>query len=282
MTKQVQLDRRAPGFGAAAATLLCMLVVAGCGTISAQEEKELGHQAQRQVRESFQLMRDPIVVNYIRRMGNELVEAADPSAFKIRFYVVEESDINAFTIPGGAVYVTTGTILAAENAAQLAGVIAHEIGHATERHFAERYRSERNTGMAVNVVGLAAAIVTGNPLIANSAGLASSVAATAYTTSYGREAEREADRRGIETIVRAGYDPDEFIRFFEILQAEHSSAFYVPQFLRSHPIEAERMELAEYHIRTLEPPTGLRKDDSGKLEIIQRRIELVMGTDPES
>lgn len=269
---------RLPRFG----RLVVVLAVTACGTLTAKEEEQLGHQAQREVRQSLQLMRDRVVVNYVRKMGKQLVTAAGPSAFEIRFFVVEDPEINAFTIPGGAIYVTTGTILAAENAAQLAGVLAHEIGHVTERHFAENYRSDRNTGVAVNVVSLAAAVLTGSPLIANTANVASSVAATAYATSYGRDAEREADRRAVETLVRARYDPDQFIRFFEILQSKHSSAFYVPQFLRSHPVEVERMQLAELHIRDVEAPKGLRTDDAGKLEIIQKRIKLILGTDPES
>ena len=186
---------RFPFLGFCVVPLAGVLALAGCGTLSQEKEEQIGHAVQREVRQSHQLMRDRIIVNYVRQMGDDLVAASEPTDFEIRFYVVEDEDINAFVIPGGAIYVTTGTILAAENAAQLAGVIAHEIGHVTERHFAENYRSNRNTGLAVNVVGLAAAVLTGSPLIANSANLASSVAAAAYTTSYGREAEREADRR---------------------------------------------------------------------------------------
>ena len=273
---------RFPFLGFCVVPLAGVLALAGCGTLSQEKEEQIGHAVQREVRQSHQLMRDRIIVNYVRQMGDDLVAASEPTDFEIRFYVVEDEDINAFVIPGGAIYVTTGTILAAENAAQLAGVIAHEIGHVTERHFAENYRADRNTGLAVNVVGLAAAVLTGSPLIANSANLASSVAAAAYTTSYGREAEREADRRAVEALVRAGYDPSQYIRFFEILQAQHSSAFYVPQFLRSHPVEVERMELARSQILEMETSPGLRTDDGGKLEIIQRRVELVVGTDSDS
>ena len=272
---------RFPSVATCFSTFLGLLLLTGCGTLSPDAEEQIGHQAQREVRQSHQLLRDRVVVNYIRKMGKTLVEFSDPTDFQIRFYVVEQEDINAFTLPGGAIYITTGTILAAENAAQLAGVIAHEIAHVTERHFAENYRTNRNTGLAVNVASLAAAVLTGNPLIANTANAASSVAATAYTTSYGRDAEREADQRAVVALIRAGYDPAQFIRFFEILQAEHSSSFYVPQFLRSHPVEEERMELAKTQILELEPPSGLRIDDGGKLEIIQRRVELVLGTDPE-
>ncbi len=279
--RRVACFTRFPSLESRVLPLLGLLLLVGCGTLSPEAEEQIGHQAQREVRQSHQLMRDRVVVNYVRAMGKKLVAASAPTDFDIRFYVVEEPDINAFTLPGGAIYTTTGTILAAENAAQLAGVVAHEIAHVTERHFAENYRSNRNTGLAVNVVSLAAAVLTGNPMIANSANVASSVAATAYTTSYGREAEREADQRAVEAMIRAGYDPQQFIRFFEILQAEHASAFYVPQFLRSHPVEGERMELAKARIRELEPSSGLKKDDGGKLEIIQRRIELVAGTDTD-
>jgi predicted Zn-dependent protease len=191
-----------------------------CGTLSVDQEKQLGHRAQREVRQQLTMMRDRVVVKYIRDMGDRLVSAADPSPFEFRFYVVEDPAINAFALPAGAIYIHTGVIMEAADASELAGVIAHEIGHVTQRHVAKLYNRNRNTGWAVNAVTLVVAVLTGNPYIANAAQMGGVVAATAYTSEFGREAERESDAEAVETLIRAGYDPNGLVTFFNTLLQE--------------------------------------------------------------
>ncbi len=106
-----------------------LAVLVGCSTLSITEEQELGVEAERQVREQFDMVRDRVIVKYVRDLGAKLVAAAGPSPYQFRFHVVEDNSINAFALPGGAIYVHTGTILKAEDASELAGVVAHEIGH---------------------------------------------------------------------------------------------------------------------------------------------------------
>jgi predicted Zn-dependent protease len=256
-----------------------LAAVAACGTLSVEDEKKLGAQAQREVRDHFQLFRDRVVVNYVRKLGDSLVAAAEPSPFEFRFYVVEDDQINAFAVPAGAIYVNTGTILATGDVSGLAGVMAHEIGHVTARHVAQLYNRQRNTGIGANILAIAIAILTGNPYLANAGQLATGVAATAYTSAYGREAEREADALGIETMIRAGYDPQGMVSVLEAL-AEEDGGGSALQFLANHPATAERIRNVQGHIAAAQPPPGLRRDDGGKLEIIQERIRLLMGTDP--
>ncbi len=105
--------------------LLLGSMLAACGTLSVQDEKELGTAAQRDIRQRYDMVRDRVIVHYIRKLGDELVEAADPSPFDFRFYVVEDDAINAFALPGGAIYIHTGTIMKAEDVSELSGVIAH-------------------------------------------------------------------------------------------------------------------------------------------------------------
>jgi predicted Zn-dependent protease len=259
------------------------VAAAGCGTLSIEEEKQLGHEAQRQVRQHFQMMRDRVVVNYVREIGDRLVAASDPSPFDFRFYVVEDPEINAFALPAGAIYVHTGTILKAKDVSELAGVIAHEIGHVTARHVANLYRRQRNTGVVANVVTLIVAIVTGNPYVANAAQLGTAVAATAYTSQFTREAERESDRLAVEAMIRAGYDPDGLVTFFATLQKEaQTGGLAMPQVLSSHPATDERIQTVRAHIASKGAVPGLRRDDGGRLQIIKERIELIIGTDVES
>jgi predicted Zn-dependent protease len=252
-----------------------------CQTLSVEREKELGVQAQRQVREQVDLMRDRIVVNYVRDLGARLADASEDSPFDFRFYVVEDESINAFAIPGGAIYVHTGTIAKAENVSELAGVVAHEIGHVTARHVAELYPKQRAVGLGVNFLSILVAILTGSPDLANLGGLGSSVAAQAYLATFSQEAELESDKLAVEALIRAGYDPRGMLTFFETLKQDSGGGGGVTQFLSSHPATDERIAQVRALIQEREPLPPLRKDDGGKLEIIQRRIDLVIGTDPD-
>ncbi len=263
------------------AVVLASLCVLSCGTLSVEDEKELGHQYQRQIREEITLMRDRVVVNYVRSIGAQLAAASPPSPFEFRFYVVEDESLNAFAIPGGAIYVHSGIIQKSHNASELAGVMAHEIGHVTSRHIAKRFPQRRATGIVANVAAIAIAILTGNPYAAQAGQAGVGIAAQAYSASFTREDESEADELAVETLIKAGYDPQGLITLFQTLKTEEKG-FRPPQFLIDHPATQERIDHVSAEIRANAPPPGLRKDDGGKLEIIQKRIELIVGTDPGS
>jgi predicted Zn-dependent protease len=250
-----------------------------CGTLTVAEEKQLGHQVQRQIREQLTLMRDPVTVRYIRNLGAKLVAAADPSPFDFRFYVVEDADLNAFAVPGGAIYVHTGLIEAVDDVSELAGVLAHEAGHVTARHVAENYHRQRNTGVAANIFAMLAAILTGSNIGGQAGSMIGGVAGQAYLSTYTQDAEREADRLAIDTMIRAGIHPNGLVTMFRTLQAEKGGSGGL-QFLSSHPATAERIANVNSGIAARAPlPTGLRRDDGGKLQIIQKRLELIVGTD---
>jgi beta-barrel assembly-enhancing protease len=262
------------------ALLPLVFALTACGTLSVQEEKQMGAQAQAQLRKQLTFVRDPVTVNYVRKLGESLAAAARPSPFEFRFYVVEDESLNAFAIPGGAMYVNTGLLLNVKNAAELAGVLSHEMGHVTARHVAQMANRGRNTGFVANIFYILVAILTGNPYLANAGGLAGSVAGSAYMNTYTRDAEREADGLAVETMVHAGWNPEGMVTMFETLQAE-SGGFDGPQFLSSHPATEERIENVQRDIAKYPGATKLRSDD-GKLPIIQERLKLIIGTDREA
>ena len=188
--------------------------------------------------------------------------------------------MNAFAIPGGAMYVNTGLIQSVKNASELAGVLSHEMGHVTARHVAKMANRGRNTGFVANIFYILVAILTGNPYLANAGGLAGSVAGSAYMNTYTRDAEREADALAVETMVHAGWNPEGMVTMFETLQSE-SGGFDGPQFLSSHPATEERIENVQRDIAKYPGSDKLRSDD-GKLSIIQERLKLIIGTDREA
>src|SRR5262249_55886650 len=155
-------------------------VATSCGTISVEDEKNLGHEAQRAVRQQATLMRDRAVVNYVRQFGAELVAAARPTPFDVHWYVIEDEELNAFAIPGGSIYVHTGLLQKVGHADELAGVLAHELGHVTARHVAQNVRRQRNTGLIATIFTFAVAILTGNPYLANAGDLVSQLSGIAY------------------------------------------------------------------------------------------------------
>jgi predicted Zn-dependent protease len=264
------------------ACALAASLATACGTLSVQEEKKLGHQVQRQVRDQFTLMRDRVVVNYVRDLGETLVSSARPSPFDFRFFVVEDPSLNAFAVPGGAIYVNTGLIMETDNVAELIGVIAHEMGHVTARHVAENYNRGRVTSIVAQVVTIAIAILTGSQIGAQGGQIATGMAAQAFMASYTRDAEREADRLAIETMMRGGWDPDAMISMFQKLMEQHGGGAHMPQFLMSHPATGERIANVGDEIRKYGTLPRLRKTDGGRLEIIQKRIDLIVGTDEGS
>jgi predicted Zn-dependent protease len=262
--------------------LLAALAVAltACGTLSVEEEKELGAKYQTQLRKELTFVRDPVSVLYIRQFGAQLAGAARPSPFEFRFYLVENEEINAFAIPGGAMYVNTGLLMAVKNGAELASVLSHEMGHVTARHVAKMANTERNTGFVANIFYLAVAILTGNPYIANAGGLGASVAGQAFISTFTRDAEREADALAVETMVNAGWNPNGMVSMFETLKNEGGGGGGMPQFLSSHPATDERIQNTRNEIQKYPDSDKLRLVDP-KLPIIQERLKLIVGTDRE-
>src|SRR3990172_4775860 len=181
----------------APAALLILPLVLGCGTLSVQEEQALGRQMSGEIRRGVVFLPDRVVERYVRDLGESILVAAGPQPFEYRFYVIEDRDINAFAAPAGHIYIHTQTILAAKNGSEVAGVIAHEIGHVARRHIAQNYNRQRNMGIGYQAAVLAAAIFGGGAA-ATAAQLGGGLAAAAHLNSFGREAELEADAFAVE------------------------------------------------------------------------------------
>ena len=259
------------------AALAAALALAACAPLTVQEEQSLGRQVQGQVRQQTTPMRDPFVVNYVRDMGEELARAAGSSAFDLKFYVIEDESLNAFAVPGGAIYIHTGLIEAVANADELASVIAHEIGHATARHTAQLYRRQRNAAIAGQLAGAVAGSMAGSRAAADAGRLGAGLATQGYVTSFTREFEREADKLAVATMIEAGWDPNGMLRMFRTLQKESRGGLRIT-FLASHPATAERIDNVKAEIAAHGPLGDLRSTDR-KLELIQRKLELTIGTD---
>jgi predicted Zn-dependent protease len=253
---------------------LALLVLSlACATLSVDDERKLGNEFSREIKKEVTFVRDRAVVDYVARLGQELVRAAGPQPFEYHFYVIDDDEINAFAAPGGHVYVHTATILKSRDVSELAGVMAHEVGHVARRHIAENYGRQQGTriGQQILVIG---AGVAGGQAAAGAANLLTGLGAMAYLNSFGREAERDADAFAVAVMPRAGYDPEGLVTFFHTLAKEGGSR--PPEFLSSHPTTEDRIQ-ATQRLIDQSPHQGLRRHDGGRFEIIQERVRMLTG-----
>jgi len=214
--------------------------------ISPVQEQELGEAFMRSVRHQATLVTDPHVNRYIRQLGARLVANSDNPSYPFTFFVVDDPSVNAFAGPGGRIGVHTGLLLAAENESELAGVMAHEIAHVTQRHLLRAYESAQQLSLPTAAATIAA-ILLGAATGSADAGIAAASAVQAGSIqqqlNFTRANEKEADRIGIQTLSRSGIDPIGMSAFFERLY--QTTRLYgvssVPEFLSTHPVTTDRI-----------------------------------------
>lgn len=228
--------------------------------LSVLEEKRLGQQFMRQARQQLEFVEDPELVGYVRALGQGLVASSDAPGGYFRFYLVRDPNLNAFAAPGGHIAVHTGLILAASGESELAGVLAHEIAHVTQRHLPRMIeRSKRQSLPAA--AAMAAAILLGGQA-GQAALVATNAAVIESQLRYTRDFEREADAIGIRTLTESGFDANGMVTFFK--QMEQWSRIRdggVPEFLRTHPLTPDRVAEAETRASRAPPPTRLSNSD---------------------
>ncbi|WP_162687688.1 M48 family metallopeptidase [Bradymonas sediminis] len=229
--------------------------------LPAAEEEKLGDQMRGQVRAEFTILDNPEIQGYIRELGAKIVRASgnQPRGISYTFDVIDGNEINAFTTPGGDIYIYTGLIKAAENEAELIGVIAHEVAHVTNRHIAEKLVASYGLQTVLDMaLGQNAGTLTQ---------LGATLGAQGYLLKYGRDQESEADRDGLNYMVRAGYDPNGFVTFFKKLEARGGGGI---EMLSSHPLPKSRIDQARAIIRKM----GNTPDNLGTARLQEMKKKL--------
>jgi len=204
--------------------------------VSLEKEIQLGQQVANDFEQTAKMIDDPVISDYVDRIGQNLVKHSDA---KVPFHikVVDTDEVNAFAFPGGFFYVNKGLILAAENESELAGVMAHEISHVTARHATARM----SKAQILQLAAIPALFIGGywaQMAIQNALGLGINLELLGVT----RESEKEADQLGIQYLWNTGYDPNGFVSFFEKLQAqEKTKPGKLSGFFRTHPFTVDRI-----------------------------------------
>jgi predicted Zn-dependent protease len=225
-------------------SLLLVLVSAGAVTafslVSVDQEIAIGRQAQAEVRSQIPQTRDRMVVGYVESLGRRLAARADGPKYPYSFSVADKADLNAFALPGGPLWIHRGILQTAENEAQVAGVMAHEIAHVAQRHAAEQLTKAT---VANGLLGLLGAAIDGRGKGEAAARIGASLGAQFMFLKFSRDDEREADRVGAEIVRRAGWDPQGMVEFFDLLQRQQRrSPGSVATFLSTHPDPASRAD----------------------------------------
>lgn len=211
--------------------------------ISPAQEKVLGESFFRNIRSQLEISLDPDVQHYIQTLGQTLVANSDNPTQEFYFFVVLSDDINAFAGPGGYIGVNSGLILNSDSESELASVMAHEIAHVTQRHIYRSYEASSRMSLPAAAAMIAAIVVASQaPEVGIGALSAIQAGSIQMQIDFTRDNEQEADRIGIKTLERAGFDPRSMPAFFEKLQ--YASRYYgegAPEFLRTHPITSSRI-----------------------------------------
>lgn len=237
----------------------------GINFFSFEKEIALGRQLSLEIEQSTRLITDPVINEYVNRTGQILVRHSDCKVpFTIK--VVDDEEVNAFALPGGFFYVNTGLILAADDEAELAGVMAHEIAHVCARHATRNVtRGEITQYASIPLIFL------GGPV-----GLAvreiSNIATPLSFLKFSRDAEREADLLGMQYQYAAGYDPTAFVDFFEKLEGEEKDPHnFVARAFMTHPMTADRVRRAESTLAIL-PDRDSYVTDTSEFDDIRDRL----------
>jgi predicted Zn-dependent protease len=241
-----------------AGAMALAIVVAGC-EVSEDQEVRLGRQNAEQVNAQLSLVRDPVVVNYVRELGLSIARTTPRAELDWQFFVVDSREVNAFALPGGFIYINRGLIERAQQLDELAGAIGHEIGHVVRRHSVQQM--EKQTGANV-AVGLGCTLTR----LCNSdvARAAIQVGGAALFARYSRKDEAEADSEAVINVIEAGIDPRGIPTLFRrLLEERRTSPFRIEAFFASHPLEEDRIRATEREIAALDPAVlqGLRQDD---------------------
>jgi predicted Zn-dependent protease len=250
--------------------------------LSLSAEKKIGLQIMQEIRwREPSYLDDPDVEVYLNQLGGRLTAVSNDPGFGFYFFTINDPSINAFAMPGGYIGVHTGLIVSTQSESELAGVLAHEISHVTQRHIARQVFQSKQMGMAsIAAMLLAILAARSNGQVATAAVATTQAGAISSQLAYSRDFEREADRMGFDTLRKAGFDVRGMANFFERLQKatrlyENNATAY----LRTHPLSGERMT----DMQNREQSMPYRQvADSTEYQLVRAKVRAMQGLPKEA
>ncbi len=247
----------------------------GWNLFSPQQDVQVGQQAEQQEMRKLSINHDAVANRYITALGGKLARHFPSNAprFPFRFHVVNSKEINAFALPGGAVFINSGAVCAASNEAQLAGVMGHEMSHVELRHSTSEASKQQAASIPLGILGA----LMGNGMAGQLARAGTQFAAQAYFLHYSRGMESQADALGAQVMDKSGYNPVYMAQFFDKLKRQGGQGSI--QFLSDHPDPGNREAAIEREIPTLgsHPPYV---NDSREFHVVRQRLCGAAGSGP--
>ena len=263
--------------GAPSSIALPELGDSSSNALTALQERRIGMEVIRQIRRDPAYLDDPEVAEYLNTLGGSLVSASNANGQIFEFFMIADPAINAFALPGGFVGIHSGLMLAAQSESEFASVIAHEISHVTQRHIARGIGNQQQlsvAGIAGMVLGVLAA--RNGSQAGQALAMASQAGAVQAQLAYTRDFEREADRTGIELLMKAGFDVGGMVSFFERLQkATRLQENNAPGYLRTHPLTIERIADIQNRVQSSGYKQRLDRVD---FQLVRARLRAAQGT----
>lgn len=251
-------------------------VAGALNVYSLDKELALGKQLSIEVRKQAKIIDDPIVAEYINRIGQSLARNSDVN-FPVSFTLIDAEDVNAFTLPGGFIFINTATLRLSDNEAELASVLAHELGHAAARHAT---RQQTRSDM-ISVATIPMVLFGGwTGLLARQA---TTLAGPMAMFHFSRAFESEADLLGIQYLWKTGYDPNASVDMFERVEStERAHPGTVSKLFRTHPLTGERIEKTQKNIDELLPGRTEYVLNTSEYEAIRERLaEITQSRKPD-
>jgi predicted Zn-dependent protease len=230
----------------------------GAALMTPQQERRVGEAVMHTLRRAGLIVDDPLLTAYLNQLGYRLLaQREDPDQNQFTFFLVNDKSINAFALPGGFIGVNYGLVMATDSEDELASVLAHEISHVTQRHYARGYNMTSSSELPILAAVIAAIVLgaKGNADLGTAALATAAGASAQQEINFTRHNEEEADRIGIQLLSKAGYDPEMMAEFFEKLDKE--SRLYgsnIPPFLLDHPVNTQRITDARNRAQLLPKP----------------------------
>ena len=230
--------------------IICLVFISGIfmpegalGITVAQEE-ELSREFMRVLLNHFELIEDPVIVNYVNEVGEKIVSTIGPQPFTYHFYIVKEDVYNAFATPAGHVFIYSGLIEAMDNEEELAGILGHEIAHVVCRHISQNIERSKKISMAT-LAGIAAGVflgASGGGAAASALTVGSMAAGQSVALAYSRQHEMQADQIGLKYLTKAGYTGAGLLTILNKIRSKHwFGSEQIPTYLVTHPAVEDRI-----------------------------------------
>lgn len=213
--------------------------------LTTTEEQKLGEEVLREVEGKFSLIRDPLILDYLNKLGQDILKQAGSQPYPFRFYLLKDPQLNAFSVPGGYVFLTTGILQIMDSEGELAGLLGHEIAHVTHHHVSKQIEQQKKIGLATIAAALLG-VLAGDARIAGAAIAGSMATAQTLMLKYSREDEDEADNFGFKYMSKAGFNPQTMIDLLDKLRRWGSfGSEGIPAYMQTHPLTGDRMSHVE-------------------------------------